>query len=92
MMDFHLIGCRPSSLTPLPKSEGNSLAVLQWMELVRGERVVMRPANPFQVETVLAEERYCFHCLGVRWADVARDVMQQVLLMRCRCCGKERAV
>ena len=73
-----------SNIVGSPLEMGSSLAVLQWVELV--------PANPFQVETVLAEERYCFHCLGVRWGDVARDAGLQVLLIWCRCCGKERAV
>jgi len=68
-----------------------SLAVLQFAELVRGERPVQAPSNTFQVEAVRPMERYCFHCFGVRWFDVihAWYSRQLVQIKRCRHCGKE---
>ena len=69
-------------------TNGTSLAVWQWMELVRGERLVMRPHHPYRVETVQAEEHYCLYCFGVRWWDMVRDAQGGLLLRRCRCCGQ----
>jgi len=95
-MNYHIIG----SLTPNPSPNGRkrslewgtSLAVLQWMELIRGERAVQAPSNPFRVEMVKAEENYCLQCFGVRWFDVVYGSGGQgsgVRVKRCRCCGKE---
>jgi hypothetical protein len=90
-MKFHLIGKRPSSQPSPLKGEGVSLAVHQWMELVRGERAVQVHVNPFRIETINAEEHYCLHCFGVRWFDVvyANDQQRAFRFLRCRCCGKE---
>jgi hypothetical protein len=51
-------------------SQGSSLAVLQFVALMRGEWTVQKPRSPFRVERVVAEERYCLKCCGVRWFDV----------------------
>lgn len=71
---------------------GASIAVLQFVALVRGEWGVQALRSPFRVEMVTAEERYCLGCCGVRWFDVV--VGFQVPSVRCqvaycRCCGKE---
>jgi len=89
MMRFHVIGDHPS-LHGIPKGEGVSLAVWQFVELVRGQRSVMRPANLFRVGEVRAEELYCLHCFGARWFDVVypRNPLWKVI-KRCRNCGKE---
>lgn len=87
-MKYHIIG-GSSPADASSQRESTSLAVLQWMELVRGERQVATPSHSFQVETMQAEEHYCLRCFGVRWSDVMRDAKKQVLLKRCRCCGKE---
>jgi len=70
--------------------EGTSLAVAQFVELVRGERDVQQPHNLFRVREVAAEEHYCFQCFGVRWFDAiyARHPLWKTI-KRCRCCGKE---
>lgn len=97
-MNFHFVG---SDDTPHPYNAssatlGISLAVLQWMELVRGERVVMKPCNPFRVQMVRAEEHYCLQCFGIRWFDVIyavstpyRAELSAIKIRRCRVCGKE---
>ena len=90
-MNFHMIG-KQNAEQPSPVGEGASLAVLQWMELVRGQRAVQAPANRFQVEQVLAEEHYCFHCLMVHWFDVICAIGEQgaaLRIWRCRSCRKE---
>lgn len=87
-MKFHFVGDEHN----VERDLGTSLAVLQWMELVRGERVVMRPANLFRVEMVKAEERYCLLCLGVHWFDVVVGCQvsgDKYQVKRCRYCGKE---
>ncbi|RPI89529.1 MAG: hypothetical protein EHM40_20545 [Chloroflexi bacterium] len=80
---------------------GTSLAVSQWVELVRGERSVQAPANPFRVESVTCEEHYCLHCCGVRNFDVIQAVAGKLPIWdfdlgmdvhfemkRCRVCGR----
>jgi len=88
MMDFHILGKLPSK-KHAPAGEGVSLAVFQFMELVRGQRARKEPVNPFRVVTLQAEEIYCLSCCGVRWFDIARDDGMQVRWRRCRGCGKE---
>jgi len=71
---------------------GTSLAVLQFVELARGERTVMRPHNLFRVDAVRAEEHYCLHCFGVHWFDVVYGVQvsgARCQVKRCRFCGTE---
>jgi hypothetical protein len=85
-------------------SEGSSLAVLQFVALMRGEWVVQAPRSPFLVVRVFAEERYCLGCCGVRWFDVIcgtplpsaspqiplRGYLGgEVVMAICRCCGAE---
>jgi len=85
-MDAHFVGQgqfsggeEPST----PSTHGNSLAMVQFVELARGERAVQEPSHPFRVEEVKAEERYCMRCCGVRWFDVVVGVRGQVPGVRC---------
>jgi hypothetical protein len=96
-MKFHFIGDEPYP-TPYKASSTvheTSLAVLQFVELARGERTVMRPHNLFRVEAVRAEEHYCLHCFGVHWFDVVYSSplivggWPSVKVKRCRHCGTE---
>lgn len=87
-MRFHVIGNRRSSQPSTPRGEGVSLAVRQWMELVRGVRPVAKPENLFTVVLVLAEDRYCLGCFRVRTHDVVFGVGYEAAA-RCRRCGKE---
>ena len=69
---------------------GTSLAVAQFMELVRGKRARMEPHNRFQVVLVVAEPRYCLTCLRVQVHDVIFSVgLECEAASRCRACGKE---
>ncbi len=81
-------------------TSGTSLAVSQWVELVRGERPIQAPANPFQVESVTCEEQYCLRCCGLRHFDVVHAVTNKLpvwdwdlgmdvrfVMKRCRACG-----
>ena len=95
-MDSHFVGQgqfsggeEPSA----PSTHGNSLAMVQFMELARGEREVQEPSHPFRVEAVKAEERYCLGCCGVRWFDVVMGQRSAVsgqlseeILAMCRSC------
>ena len=103
-MNWHFIGDEPYP-TPYKASSAThetSLAVLQFMELVRGERPVMKEANPFRVQKVKAEEHYCLHCFGLHCFDVVYGVTEKpqeldldfgadvtFRIRRCRHCGKE---
>jgi len=75
--------------------------VSQWVELLRGERPLQDPANPFHVESVTCEEHYCLNCYGLRHFDVIRAVTGKLpvwdfdlgmdvhfTMKRCRVCGK----
>ena len=96
-MEAYLIG---NNLTPDPSPKGErsyetSLTVTQWMELVRGERAVKEPSNPFRVEAVREGKLYCLLCCGVWTHDVI--VGWQVSgarcqVKRCRMCGKEGVI
>lgn len=100
---FHAIGDFHSSHASRSpqRGEGSSLAVAQFVELVRGERTVRRPQNPFRVEEVSTEEHMCLDCFGVRTFDVIHAISTQIpmpgwdlgaglpfRIMVCRCCGK----
>lgn len=88
-MKFHIVGNRPAG-QQIPDRERTSLAVAQFVELIRGERAVQAPRNLFRVEAVRAEEHYCFRCFGVRWFDVIYPVNPLWKTQRrCRCCRKE---
>ncbi len=67
---------------------GTSLAVAQFMELVRGQRTRIEPHNRFQVALVVPEPRYCLVCLQVKIHDVVFSVGYEAA-SRCRSCGKE---
>lgn len=88
-MKAHFVGSSSSADATAQRAEV-SLAVLQFVELVRGERPVCRPRNRFRVEKVVAEEHYCLSCFGLRTFDVVypRNPLWKVM-RRCRCCGKE---
>jgi hypothetical protein len=74
-------------------TSSNSLAVRQFCDIAFGWMPVHAPNQPFRVETVTTEERYCLACCGVRHFDVVRGVstgstIGQVAAI-CRCCGAE---
>ena len=88
----HFIGKRHDASTPTGKSVSASLAVLQFVALIRGEWGVQVPRSPFRVESVTAEERYCLGCCEVRWFDIVSGQQSAVSFQRlaiCRCCGAE---
>ncbi len=76
--------------------DGTSLAVRQFVALLRGEDVPHEPRNPWRVEAVRVEMRYCMSCCGERWFDVikAKTTGDQgktlpISIAKCRCCGAE---
>lgn len=73
----------PSSSTAIE----NSLTVLQFVELVRGERKVREP-HRWGTVSVKAEEKYCLECFEVTLTDVV--MMHGGARMKvCRRCHKE---
>ena len=92
-MDAHFVGKYNLTPDPSPKGEGSSLAVLQFVALIRGEWMVHKPANPFRAVSMTADERYCLRCCGVRWFDVvcghrsAFSGQVEEVMAVCRCCG-----
>lgn len=72
---------------------GNSWAVVQFVELVRGEKKRIEPCNSFRVVEVATEEHYCMKCWCIRWFDVVyaepASFPGRAERMRCRKCGKE---
>src|SRR5688572_9104345 len=103
MINSHFIGREPYSNHSFnPSSPTVSLAVHQFVELLRGERAVQAPANFFKVEAVRAEEHYCLHCLKVQTFDVIYGTSNKMpvfeidlgmdvnfRIKRCRGCEKE---
>ena len=83
----------PSPFSKNENGEGSSLAVLQFVALIRGEWAVQAPKSLFRVERVTAEERYCLRCYGVRVHDVvsgqrlAFSDQPKAEMAICRCCG-----
>lgn len=72
--------------------KGTSLAVRQFMAILRGAVMPHAPNNPFRVDMVREEQHYCLTCYGKRWFDVVIGVDldgEQVMMKRCRCCGAE---
>jgi hypothetical protein len=78
--------------------KGTSLAVRQFVAVLRGAVAPHAPNNPFRVEAVRAEERYCLTCCGERWFDVVSAITMvgqgqalslPIQMARCRCCGAE---
>jgi len=98
-MNMHFVGNGGFALTPdhtpkgrsaSPSGRGEtSLAVRQFAELVRGERVVQAPRNEWRTVSVAAVEFYCLWCKDVRVFDVIEgEVERGRYWMRiCRCCG-----
>ncbi len=86
-MDAHIVG-RQAPEGGMPDAEGNSIAVVQFVELVRGERVVQAPVSWGVVEVYPIRDAYCLFCCGVHPHDVARAA-RRVVWYRCRFCGKE---
>jgi hypothetical protein len=89
IQNSHYVGQDPESPT-----QETSLAVQQWVELVRGERKVAVPANLFRVMEVRTEDIYCLRCCDVRRCDAVYGfVTGQRHLTRflrwCRVCRKE---
>jgi len=80
-------------IQPSYKDTATSMAVAQFVALLRGQWPVQSPANAFRVEEVLEFERYCLTCCGVRWFDAIRGrtwvVGARCVVMICRCCGQE---
>lgn len=72
----------------------NSVAVRQFMAIVRLETPVHVPANMFRTTALVAEERYCGRCCDVRVWDMwhGRHDGVNFCLGRCRACGLERTV
>lgn len=87
-MDAHFVNYPSPRPSPL-QGEGASLAVQQFLELIRGDLPVQPPANRFRVAWLVMNEVYCLSCYGVRHHDVAMDAGRQVVWQHCRCCGKE---
>ena len=94
-MKAHFIGQDPKT--------GTSLAVRQFLSLVRGEIERHEPQNRDRVSQVIAEERYCFSCFSTRIHDVVCGSSDHILDVRlprrtefriayCRVCGKEGAL
>lgn len=84
----HFLGNEDTTSTPTGQSQDVSLAVLQFVALVRGEWGVQAPRSPFRVVRVTAEEQYCLGCYGVRVHDVIEGAERKMAI--CRYCGKER--
>lgn len=78
--------------SPAPAGRGGtSIVVRRFLDAVRGE-VVHAPANEWHTESVLAEERYCLRCCGVRWHDVVvawSQTGKPIDVSWCRVCGEE---
>lgn len=91
-MDSHFVGKQPSPQPSPLQGEGASLAVLQFVALIRGEWAVQAPKSLFRVEMVEADDRYCLRCCGVRVHDVVEGVKLPSVrcqVVVCRCCGME---
>lgn len=92
-MDSHWIGNPTPNPSPnaggAPEfGEGNSIAVVQFVEFMRGERTRQEPVSRGVAE-MRCEQAYCLRCCGEHPHDVARDSRRQVVVYRCRFCGKE---
>jgi hypothetical protein len=87
-MKIHWIGASRQGKGVQGVGVGTSLAVAQFMELVRGQRTRLEPQNRFQVALIVAEPRYCLSCYRVKVHDVIFGVGYEVAA-RCRFCGKE---
>lgn len=101
-MQNHFVG---KNLTPDPSpdgegSKGNSLAVVMFVMIARGEAPVHEPDNEFKIIQLREEERYCLRCLDMRWHDVLegdspkleeiRGTHGHFRMARCRVCEEVR--
>jgi len=80
------------SNAPLRIGKGTSFAVRQFVAFVRGEDEPHKPGNPWQVETVTADDLYCRNCCGVHWFDIVLGRTQdgrRTALYQCRGCGHQ---
>jgi len=71
---------------------GASVAVRQFMALVRGEDVPHEPSNPWRVVAVVPSQQYCLRCCGPRWMDVVQALTvdgKKISISKCRVCGEE---
>ena len=68
-------------------AEGTSMAVRQFCAAAFGWMPVHFPSQPWKVERVAAERRYCLGCFGVRTFDV---VTGERVVLFCRVCGYEQ--
>lgn len=86
-MNAHFFGkAYPTPYKSASTAIENSITVLRFIAAVRGE-AVHKPANPFRLASVRAEERYCLGCCGVRRFDVVRDECGVGRVAICRGCG-----
>jgi len=81
------------------EKQGTSLAVRQWFEIACGVVPVHKPDNGFRTVRLMAEERYCLGCCGLRWHDVLEGWHAGLVkergkgevnfrIVRCRVCEK----
>ena len=73
------------------ETKSTSVAVRQFVAILRAEVPVHEPRNEFETVAVEAEMRYCLKCFGVRTFDMwrGRHEGREFRLGRCRCCGAE---
>jgi hypothetical protein len=88
-MDSHIVGQGKNSGgdSPASLSGGTSLMVQQFCAVAFGWLPVHSPSQPWKVERVVTEKRYCLKCFGVRKFDVIFGDQHQVAV--CRCCDEE---
>lgn len=81
-MDAHIVG--------RPVSEDSSLAVRQFVALMRGEMAVQAVVRGRGAVWMYAAERYCLRCCGVRMFDVGLGADGEVVVRVCRSCGLKK--
>lgn len=88
-MDNHLVGKGQNSdgNSPVSTSGGTSLSVRQFCAVAFGWLPVHSPSQPWRVERVAVERRYCLKCFRVRTFDVVVGDGREAAV--CRCCGNE---
>jgi hypothetical protein len=89
----HFLGQDQNQNTPSSTAYETSLTVKQFFRLVNVKGKPQAPSNPFRVETVTVEERYCQGCFGVRRHDAIQgrtwNVQAACTVFICRRCGKQ---
>lgn len=90
-MDSHFVGQGRNSgeISPASASAsvGTSIVVRQFCAVAFGWMPVHKPTQPWKVERVAVERRYCLKCFGERTFDVIFGDQHQAAV--CRCCGEE---